>query len=59
MQQTFFAIGHFLEWTFTLLSSMQWLPVVAMTVVMFLGFGYWLLLQSRYNKKARANGTIA
>jgi hypothetical protein len=59
MQQTFFAIGHFLEWTFTMLSSMQWLPVVAMTVVMSLGFCYWLLLQSRYNKKARANGTIA
>lgn len=59
MQQTFFAIGHFLEWTFTLLSGAGWLPVIATTTVMTIGFIYWMGLQSKYNRKAKANNTLA
>lgn len=59
MQQMFFAIGHFLEWSFKILTFMDWLPVKAITVLMLAGTCYWLMLQSRYNKKARANGTQA
>ncbi|MBK8500199.1 MAG: hypothetical protein IPL52_15595 [Flavobacteriales bacterium] len=59
MQQTFFAIGHFLEWTFTFLSGMGWLPVIGITAVMTIGFLYWMGLQSKYNRKAKANSTLA
>lgn len=59
MQQITFAIGHFLEWTFTALSAMGWLPVTLISGTLFFGLVYWLGLQGRYNRKAKANGTIA
>ena len=59
MQQTFFAIGHFLEWTFTILSGSGWLPVIGITAVMTIGFLYWMGLQSKYDRKAKANNTLA
>lgn len=59
MQQTFFAIGHFLEATFGLITAMGWLPVTLITILMFVGLFYWLSLQARYNNKARANNTLA
>jgi len=59
MQQTFFAIGHFLEATFTLITAMGWLPVTMISIVMFVGLFYWLSLQARYDRKARANNTMA
>lgn len=59
MQQIFFAIGHFLQWSFKIITSVEWLPVTLITVIMIVGSCYWLLLQSRYNKRARANGTTA
>ncbi|MBK6829345.1 MAG: hypothetical protein IPG92_00740 [Flavobacteriales bacterium] len=59
MQQISFAIGHFLEWTFKILTGMGWLPVILVTVIMFVGLFYWLNLQGRYNRKAKANNTLA
>lgn len=59
MQQISFAIGHFLEWTFKLLSAMGWLPVILITALLFFGLFYWLMLQARYNRKARENNTLA
>lgn len=59
MQQTFFAIGQFLEATFTIITAMGWLPVTLITILMFVGLFYWLALQARYNSKARANNTLA
>lgn len=59
MQQTFFAIGHFLEWTFKIITSMGWLPVVLVSALLFVGLVYWLMLQGRYNRKAKADNTLA
>ncbi|MBL0129512.1 MAG: hypothetical protein IPP83_19140 [Flavobacteriales bacterium] len=59
MQHIFFAIGHFFEWAFTFLSSMGWLPVILIAGILAVGFLYWMMLQARYNAKAREDGTIA
>lgn len=59
MQQISFAIGQLLEATFTLLPALGWLPPVAFSVIIFLGLCYWVVLQGRYNRKARQNGTLA
>ncbi len=59
MQQTFFAIGHFLEWTFKIITGMGWLPVVLVSALLFVGLVYWLMLQGRYNRKAKADNTLA
>ena len=58
MQDIAFAIGHFLEWCFKLLVNMGWFPVTLFTVIMFLGFIYWLNLQGRYNRKAKETNTL-
>jgi hypothetical protein len=59
MQDIAFAAGHFLEWTFKGLAKLGWLPVTATSLVLFFGFLYWMMLQGRYNRKAKAEGTIA
>jgi len=59
MQEIAFAIGHFLEWCFSLLVMMGWLPVTLFTVTMFLGFVYWLNLQGRYDRRAKRTNTLA
>lgn len=59
MQQIAFAIGHFLEWTFTLIAALGWLPVTLTTIVMFVGLIYWLALQGKYNRRAKAENTLA
>ncbi len=58
MQQTFFAIGHFLEATFRVLASMGWMPVTAISLLMGFGLIYWLVLQGKYNRKAHSDGTL-
>ena len=59
MQKISFAAGHFLEWTFTFLEGMGWMPVVITSVVLFVGMLYWLGLQARDNKRAKATNTLA
>ncbi|MFN3874375.1 MAG: hypothetical protein ACK4L7_00485 [Flavobacteriales bacterium] len=59
MQDISFAIGHFLEWTFKIIIALGWLPVTATALILFFGFVYWLVLQGRYNRKAKAEGTMA
>lgn len=59
MQKIAFAIGRFLEWTFTMLSALGWLPVILTTFVLFFGLVYWLSLQGRYNRRAKAENTLA
>lgn len=59
MQQIAFSIAHFLEWTFKMITAMGWLPVTLISFVLFFGMVYWLNLQGRYNRKAKANGTMA
>ena len=59
MQDISFAIGRFLEATFSILTVLGWLPVIAFSVIMFFGMLYWLNLQGRYNAKAKREGTLA
>lgn len=59
MQEISFAIGHFLEWTFKVLSAMGWMPVTLISIVLFLGMVYWLNLQGKYNRRAKSSGTMA
>lgn len=58
MQDIAFALGHFLEWTFKLIIPLGWLPVAATSLLLFFGFVYWLVLQGRYNRKAKSEGTL-
>jgi len=59
MQQISFAIGHFLEWSFQILSFMGWLPVTGIAILLFVGLVYWLNLQGKYNAKAKRDNTLA
>jgi hypothetical protein len=59
MQQISFTIAQLLEATFTILPALGWLPPVLFTVVIFLGLVYWMMLQARYDRKAKQNGTLA
>jgi hypothetical protein len=59
MQQISFAIGHFLEWTFTILSALGWVPVIGISFLLFFAIVYWLRLQGVYNRRAKRDGTIA
>ena len=58
MQDISFAIAHLLEWTFSILTVLGWMPVTAFTLIMAGGFLYWLMLQGRYNRQAREKGTL-
>jgi plasmid maintenance system antidote protein VapI len=58
MQQSFFAIGHFLQDSLSLLSAMGWIPVIAISVLLGFGLVFWLNLQGKYSRKAAKNGTL-
>ncbi len=59
MQQIAFSIGQLLEATFTFLPALGWLPVIGICIVIFLGLVYWMVLQARYDRRAKANNTLA
>ena len=59
MQQIAFALGHVMEWTFTSITGLGWLPSIGISVVLFSGIVYWLNLQRRYDRKAEKDGTMA
>jgi len=59
MQDIAFALGHFMEWTFKILEMMGWMPVTLTSITLFVGMLYWLNLQGKYNRKAKADGTMA
>lgn len=59
MQKIVFAIGHFLEATLSVLSWMGWLPVTLISLLLGFGLVYWLVLQGRYNRKAKQEGSLA
>ncbi len=59
MQKIVFAIGHFLEATLSVLSWMGWVPVTLISFLLGFGLVYWLVLQGRYNRKAKQEGTLA
>lgn len=59
MQQIAFTIGHLLESTFTVLPVLGWLPPIVFSVVIFIGLVVWMSLQARYDRRAKANNTLA
>lgn len=59
MQQIAFSIGQLLESTFTILPVLGWLPSIAISLIIAFGLVFWMVLQSRYDRKAKANGTLA
>lgn len=59
MQKIVFALGHFTETCLSLLVAMGWLPVTLISLLLTAGLVYWLVLQGRYNEKARRDGTMA
>ena len=59
MQQISFSIAQLLEATFTILPALGWLPPVAFSLAIFLGLVYWMMLQARYDRKAKRDGTLA
>lgn len=42
-------------WSFGILESLQNMPNIAFIILGFVMLGYWLMLQSKYNKEAAAN----
>jgi hypothetical protein len=58
MQKIAFALGHFLESTFKILSWLGWMPITVISLLLGFGLVYWLTLQGRYNRKAAKEGTL-
>ena len=53
MTNIFFAIGHFLQWTFSFLAAAKWtIPVLIIAVLLF-GMGFWLWTQTVLTRKAK------
>lgn len=59
MQKIVFAIGHFFEASLSVLSWMGWVPVTLISLVLAFGLVYWLVMQGRFNRKAKQEGTLA
>ena len=59
MKDLWFGIGHFIQGTFDwFLTPFGWLPVTIFVIVMALGALYWLMLQGRYNRRAKENNEL-
>ena len=53
MTNFFFAIGHFLQWTFQFIVAAKWIfPVIFIAVLLF-GMAYWLRTQVVLSRKAK------
>ncbi len=59
MQKIVFAIGHFFESALSVLAWMGWVPVTLISLLLGFGLVYWLMLQGRYDRKAKKDGTLA
>jgi hypothetical protein len=59
MHKIVFALGHFLESALSVLAWMGWVPVTLISLLLGFGLVYWLMLQGRYNRKAKQDGTLA
>ena len=58
MQQIYFAIGHFLDNSFKILVTMDWMPVVAISILLGVVLEYCLNMQGKYNDAAKRYGTL-
>ena len=57
MPDIWFGLGHFFQDTFDwFLTPFGWTPPILFTLVLTFGFFYWLVLQGRYNRKAKETG---
>lgn len=56
MTDFWFGFGHGMQWLLSFLVGMGWFPVILFTIVMAIGSIYWLILQNRYNQRAKEKG---
>lgn len=53
-----YGLGDLLEMTFEILPPLGNLPNILFSLVIFGSLVYWMMQLSKYNKKAKENGTI-
>ena len=57
MTNIWFGIGHFIQSTFNwFLTPFGWMPVTVFVITLAIGALYWLMLQGRYNRRAKERG---
>jgi len=56
MTDFWFGFGHGMQWLLDGLVALGWLPVTVFTIVMAIGAIYWMMLQGRYNRRAKEKG---
>lgn len=57
MTHFWYSIGHALQASFQwLLVSVGWLPVTVISIVLAIGFLYWLSVQAKYSRRAKEKG---
>ncbi|QQR88290.1 MAG: hypothetical protein IPJ76_08795 [Flavobacteriales bacterium] len=56
MTQFWHSLGHGIQWLLEGLVVMGWGPVVLFSIIMAIGAIYWMMLQGRYNRKAKETG---
>ncbi|MFZ1688824.1 MAG: hypothetical protein WAU70_15455 [Flavobacteriales bacterium] len=56
MRDFWFGFGHVMQWLLSFLVKLDWLPVIVFTIVMAIGAIYWLMLQNRFNQRAKEKG---
>lgn len=60
MQEVFFSIARFVEATFDwLLVPFGWLPIILFSLILGFGALYWLMLQARFNRRAKERNELA
>ena len=58
LQDIAYPLGEFLVWSFGLLQMLDNLPNFLIVLVGCGGISFWLMLQSKYNQKARLTGGL-
>ncbi len=58
MNSIWYGIGHFVEWTLSFITPLDWLPVTLICLVMAFGALYWLMWQGRYNRRAKERNEL-
>jgi hypothetical protein len=58
MQDIVWPLADFFQWTFGLVELADNLPNIAVVLLGFGGLALWMMLQRKYTKEAKKNGTL-
>jgi hypothetical protein len=59
MTDLMYNLGDIFTWTFkNVLELLGNVPNVLFIIIGFVGTGFWLMKQTRYNREAKENGTL-